>query len=74
MVLELPAGSRLAGETLAESRLGDAFDLVVLGIERGGSCWSRWRCCRWPGRSIPDGRFARRRPLCRAAVAQRRQV
>ena len=36
MHLELPAGSRLAGETLAGSRLGDAFDLVVLGIERGG--------------------------------------
>ena len=35
MNLELPAGSQLAGATLAESRLGDAFDLVVLGIERG---------------------------------------
>jgi di/tricarboxylate transporter len=31
---QLPEGSPLAGKTLAESRLGDAFDLTVLGIVR----------------------------------------
>jgi di/tricarboxylate transporter len=34
-VMDVPAGSRLAGRTLAESRLGDAFGLVVVGIIHG---------------------------------------
>jgi di/tricarboxylate transporter len=35
-VLELPAGSGLDGQSLVESRLGDAFDLVVVAIRRAG--------------------------------------
>lgn len=36
MALRVPEGSALAGKTLAESRIGDAFGLGVLGIVRGG--------------------------------------
>jgi len=36
IVLRVPEGSILAGNTLADSRLGDAFGLTVLGITRGG--------------------------------------
>ena len=36
MVVQVPADSNLAGKTLAESRLGDAFGLTVLGIARNG--------------------------------------
>ncbi len=37
MALRIPADSSLIGRTLAESRLGRAFDLVVLGIVREGA-------------------------------------
>ncbi|MDT8305978.1 MAG: SLC13 family permease [Anaerolineae bacterium] len=37
VALRIPAGSPLAGQTLQESRLGDAFDLSVLGIVRDGT-------------------------------------
>ena len=37
MALTVPADSHLAGVSLVESRLGDAFDLVVLGVYRDGS-------------------------------------
>jgi len=36
VALRVPAGSPLAGKSLVESRLGDAFDLSVLGIIRDG--------------------------------------
>ncbi len=36
LALSLPAESPLVGHTLAESRLGDAFNLTVLGIRRDG--------------------------------------
>ena len=36
MALQIPEGSTLAGKTLVASRLGAAFDLVVLGIVRDG--------------------------------------
>lgn len=36
VALQVPAGSPLVGKTLVESRLGDAFDLSVLGIIRNG--------------------------------------
>ncbi|MCL4265678.1 MAG: anion permease [Anaerolineae bacterium] len=36
IALQIPADSTLAGQTLAESRLGDAFSLTVLGIVREG--------------------------------------
>lgn len=36
MALQIPEGSTLAGKTLVASRLGAAFDLVVLGIVREG--------------------------------------
>lgn len=36
LALRVPEGSSLVGRTLVESRLGSAFDLVVLGIVRGG--------------------------------------
>ena len=35
MAVSCPEGSALAGKTLAESRLGDAFGLGVMGIVRG---------------------------------------
>ncbi len=35
-VLELPAGSTLAGKTLAESRLGSALGVNVIGLTRDG--------------------------------------
>ena len=35
LALHLPQESTLVGRTLAESRLGDAFDLTVLGVVRG---------------------------------------
>jgi di/tricarboxylate transporter len=37
VALRVPPGSPLAGQTLEESRLGDAFDLSVLGIVRDGA-------------------------------------
>ena len=37
MLVRVPQGSSLAGKTLAESRLGDAFGLGVLGIVRQGT-------------------------------------
>jgi len=37
MVVRVPQGSSVAGKTLAESHLGDAFGLGVLGIVRGTS-------------------------------------
>ncbi len=36
LALRIPEGSSLIGRTLVESRLGRAFDLVVLGIVRDG--------------------------------------
>jgi di/tricarboxylate transporter len=36
VALRVPEGSVLAGQTLVDSRLGDAFDLGVLGIVRAG--------------------------------------
>ena len=36
MALRIPEGSALSGKTLVDSRLGFAFDLVVLGIVRDG--------------------------------------
>ena len=36
MAAQVPAGSPLAGRSLASSRLGDAFGLGVMGIVRGG--------------------------------------
>jgi di/tricarboxylate transporter len=36
MAVRLPEGSALVGKTLAESRLGDAFGLGVMGIVRDG--------------------------------------
>lgn len=36
MALRIPEGSALSGKTLIDSRLGFAFDLVVLGIVRDG--------------------------------------
>ncbi|HUM70920.1 MAG TPA: SLC13 family permease, partial [Chloroflexota bacterium] len=36
IALQIPADSPLAGQTLAESRLGDAFGLTVLGVLRNG--------------------------------------
>ncbi|MDX1689004.1 MAG: SLC13 family permease [Candidatus Promineifilaceae bacterium] len=36
VALRVPPGSPLAGKSLVESRLGDAFDLLVLGIVRDG--------------------------------------
>ena len=36
LALRVPGGSPLDGQTLAESRLGDAFDLIVLGLVREG--------------------------------------
>jgi di/tricarboxylate transporter len=36
VALHIPPESTLAGQTLLESRLGDAFDLIVLGIIRDG--------------------------------------
>jgi di/tricarboxylate transporter len=35
--VRLPEDSAVVGKTLAESRLGDAFGLTVLGIHRGGT-------------------------------------
>lgn len=35
-VLDVPAGSALAGKSLAESRVGSALGLNVMGIRRGG--------------------------------------
>lgn len=37
VALRIPPGSPLAGQTLDESRLGDAFDLSVLGVVREGT-------------------------------------
>jgi di/tricarboxylate transporter len=37
LTIELPKDSTLVGKTLAESRLGDAFGLTVLGIRRDGT-------------------------------------
>jgi di/tricarboxylate transporter len=37
LTIELPKDSTLVGKTLAESRLGDAFGLTVLGIRRNGT-------------------------------------
>ncbi len=37
LTITIPEASSLVGGTLAESRLGDAFDLNVLGIRRGAS-------------------------------------
>jgi di/tricarboxylate transporter len=37
VALRVPPGSPLDGQTLEESRLGDAFDLSVLGIVRNGT-------------------------------------
>jgi di/tricarboxylate transporter len=37
LVLRLPEDSMLAGKSLADSRLGDAFGLTVLGIRRNGA-------------------------------------
>lgn len=37
MMVRVPSGSGLAGKTLIESRLGDAFGLGVLGIVRRGT-------------------------------------
>ena len=37
IALHIPPDSILAGQTLAESRLGDAFGLMVLGLVRDGS-------------------------------------
>lgn len=37
LVVRVPTDSSLAGKTLAESRLGDAFGLTVLGVIREGS-------------------------------------
>lgn len=37
MAVQVPQESGLVGKTLAESRLGDAYGLQVLGIERRGS-------------------------------------
>ncbi len=36
LVVRIPDESTLIGQTLAESRLGDAFGFIVLGIVRGG--------------------------------------
>lgn len=36
VALDIPSASSLVGQTLLESHLGDAFDLSVLGIVRGG--------------------------------------
>ncbi len=36
VVLNVPAGSALDGTSLGQSRLGEAFGLLVLGIRRGG--------------------------------------
>jgi di/tricarboxylate transporter len=36
LTLRLPADSTLVGRTLAESRLGDAYNLTVMGIQRAG--------------------------------------
>lgn len=36
LALQIPADSSLVGQTLRESRFGDAFDLSVLGIMRNG--------------------------------------
>lgn len=36
-VLRVPQGSALAGSTLAENRIGDAFDFRLLGVFRGGA-------------------------------------
>jgi di/tricarboxylate transporter len=36
LVVRIPDDSTLIGQSLAESRLGDAFGLIVLGIVRGG--------------------------------------
>lgn len=36
LTLYVPQGSHLAGQSLQESRLGDAFDLLVLGLVREG--------------------------------------
>ncbi|MEZ4769519.1 MAG: SLC13 family permease [Caldilineales bacterium] len=47
--LHVPEASALAGRTLAESRLGAAFDLLVLGIVRDGATRlapSPGRCCK----------------------------
>jgi di/tricarboxylate transporter len=37
MVVHIPPDSTLVGKTLADSHLGDAFGLTVLGIVRGGT-------------------------------------
>jgi di/tricarboxylate transporter len=37
IALRIPPDSILAGQTLAESRLGDAFGLMILGLVRDGS-------------------------------------
>jgi di/tricarboxylate transporter len=37
IAVSVPSGSNLAGKTLAESRLGDAFGLTVLGVVREGT-------------------------------------
>lgn len=39
LFIHIPEGSLLAGCTLAESRLGAAYGLAVLGIERGDGVW-----------------------------------
>ncbi|MFZ1700866.1 MAG: SLC13 family permease [Pyrinomonadaceae bacterium] len=39
LVATVPEGSALAGHTIAESRLGAAYGLVALGINRDGQDW-----------------------------------
>lgn len=39
LVATVPDGSVLAGQTIAESRLGAGFGLVALGIDREGTDW-----------------------------------
>jgi di/tricarboxylate transporter len=35
-LITIPSGSRLAGKTLVESRIGRALDLIILGLQREG--------------------------------------
>jgi di/tricarboxylate transporter len=51
LLLSVPSGSQLAGRSLAQSELGDAFSLSVLGIIRKG----KTKLMPKPGERLQDG-------------------
>jgi di/tricarboxylate transporter len=51
LAVRVPSGSVLAGRNLVESRLGNAFGLTVVGIQRDG----QYLCMPWPTETVKAG-------------------